>query len=127
MGVPGRGNDAAISRPVPKDMLIGGSVGMWPPPTRWRRTRPAVWSAWPAGDAWTELWLCLSCGWVACSDDSPSRHAFAHYAGDGPPDRRRVGARIEAAGGVMSINGRCDAGDVWASRLSPVHDDRGRR
>jgi uncharacterized UBP type Zn finger protein len=31
------------------------------------------------GDDWTELWLCLSCGWVACSDDSPSRHARAHY------------------------------------------------
>ena len=31
------------------------------------------------GDAWTELCLCLSCGWVACSDDSPNRHALAHY------------------------------------------------
>jgi len=25
------------------------------------------------------LWLCLSCGWVACSDDSPNQHAKAHY------------------------------------------------
>jgi uncharacterized UBP type Zn finger protein len=31
------------------------------------------------GDDWVELWLCLSCGWVACSDDSPNRHARAHY------------------------------------------------
>lgn len=31
------------------------------------------------GDDWIELWLCLSCGWVACSDDSPRRHARAHY------------------------------------------------
>ena len=31
------------------------------------------------GDDWTELWLCLSCGWVACSDDSPNQHARAHY------------------------------------------------
>jgi uncharacterized UBP type Zn finger protein len=31
------------------------------------------------GDDWTELWLCLACGWVACSDDSPNRHARAHY------------------------------------------------
>jgi uncharacterized UBP type Zn finger protein len=23
--------------------------------------------------------VCLRCGWVACSDDSPSRHARAHY------------------------------------------------
>jgi uncharacterized UBP type Zn finger protein len=23
--------------------------------------------------------VCLSCGWVACSDDSPNQHARAHY------------------------------------------------
>jgi uncharacterized UBP type Zn finger protein len=28
---------------------------------------------------WLALWLCLSCGWVACSDDSPNQHAKAHY------------------------------------------------
>jgi uncharacterized UBP type Zn finger protein len=26
-----------------------------------------------------KLLFCLSCGWVACSDDSPGRHARAHY------------------------------------------------
>jgi uncharacterized UBP type Zn finger protein len=31
------------------------------------------------GQAWTGLCLCLSCGWVACSDDSPNWHARAHY------------------------------------------------
>jgi len=31
-------------------------------------------------DAWTALLLCLTCGWVACSDDSPNQHAKAHYA-----------------------------------------------
>lgn len=25
------------------------------------------------------LLICLTCGWVACSDDSPGRHARAHY------------------------------------------------
>ena len=25
------------------------------------------------------LVVCLTCGWVACSDDSPNRHARAHY------------------------------------------------
>jgi uncharacterized UBP type Zn finger protein len=25
------------------------------------------------------LVVCLSCGWVACSDDSPNHHARAHY------------------------------------------------
>jgi uncharacterized UBP type Zn finger protein len=28
----------------------------------------------PAG-----LVVCLTCGWVACSDGSPNRHARAHY------------------------------------------------
>ena len=32
------------------------------------------------GKVWRELWLCLTCGWVACSNDSPGRHAEAHYA-----------------------------------------------
>jgi uncharacterized UBP type Zn finger protein len=25
------------------------------------------------------LEMCLTCGWVACSDDSPNQHAKAHY------------------------------------------------
>jgi uncharacterized UBP type Zn finger protein len=25
------------------------------------------------------LVVCLTCGWVACADDSPSHHARAHY------------------------------------------------
>jgi uncharacterized UBP type Zn finger protein len=25
------------------------------------------------------LVVCLTCGWVACSDDSPNHHARAHY------------------------------------------------
>jgi uncharacterized UBP type Zn finger protein len=32
-----------------------------------------------AGEYWADLVVCLTCGWVACSDDSPRRHAFAHY------------------------------------------------
>ncbi len=31
------------------------------------------------GAAWLGLVVCLTCGWVACSDDSPKRHALAHY------------------------------------------------
>jgi uncharacterized UBP type Zn finger protein len=30
-------------------------------------------------DRGAPLVVCMSCGWVACSDDSPSRHALAHY------------------------------------------------
>jgi uncharacterized UBP type Zn finger protein len=32
-----------------------------------------------SADHWVSLAVCLSCGWVACSDDSPRRHARAHY------------------------------------------------
>lgn len=47
------------------------------------------------GEVWTELSFCLSCGWLACGDNSPRRHAEAHYqetdhpvavAVDGTPD-----------------------------------------
>jgi uncharacterized UBP type Zn finger protein len=31
------------------------------------------------GASWSRLRVCLTCGWVACSDDSPHRHALAHY------------------------------------------------
>jgi uncharacterized UBP type Zn finger protein len=31
------------------------------------------------GQAWVRLVVCLTCGSVACSDDSPHRHAKAHY------------------------------------------------
>jgi uncharacterized UBP type Zn finger protein len=31
------------------------------------------------GSGWLRLRVCLTCGWVACSDDSPHRHALAHY------------------------------------------------
>ena len=31
------------------------------------------------GADWLGLLMCLTCGWVACSDDSPRHHALAHY------------------------------------------------
>lgn len=31
------------------------------------------------GLTWTSLWACLTCGWVACSDESPGGHARKHY------------------------------------------------
>ncbi|MEU8247832.1 UBP-type zinc finger domain-containing protein [Nonomuraea sp. NPDC048916] len=31
------------------------------------------------GLGWTRLLVCLTCGWVACSDDSPGGHARRHY------------------------------------------------
>jgi len=32
-----------------------------------------------SGDSWVRLFVCLTCGLAACSDDSPRRHALAHY------------------------------------------------
>jgi uncharacterized UBP type Zn finger protein len=32
-----------------------------------------------SGGKWLHLRICLSCGHVGCCDDSPSRHATAHY------------------------------------------------
>src|SRR3954465_9452370 len=31
------------------------------------------------GDWWVHLRLCRTCGHVGCCDDSPSKHATAHY------------------------------------------------
>jgi uncharacterized UBP type Zn finger protein len=37
------------------------------------------------GGVWLHLRICLSCGHVGCCDDSPNRHATAHYHADGHP------------------------------------------
>jgi uncharacterized UBP type Zn finger protein len=31
------------------------------------------------GDLWVHLRLCLACGHVGCCDESPNRHATAHF------------------------------------------------
>ena len=33
------------------------------------------------GDRWVHLRLCLTCGHVGCCDNSPNRHATAHFHG----------------------------------------------
>jgi uncharacterized UBP type Zn finger protein len=35
------------------------------------------------GGVWLHLRICLECGHVGCCDDSPNRHATAHYHEDG--------------------------------------------
>jgi uncharacterized UBP type Zn finger protein len=37
------------------------------------------------GSAWVHLRLCLACGHVACCDQSPNRHATAHFHAEGHP------------------------------------------
>lgn len=38
-----------------------------------------------AGDVWLHLRICLVCGHVGCCDDSPNKHATAHYRETGHP------------------------------------------
>jgi uncharacterized UBP type Zn finger protein len=44
------------------------------------------------GGRWKALWVCLTCGWVACSDDSPCKHAEAHYQETDHPLAAGLGA-----------------------------------
>ena len=37
------------------------------------------------GAAWLHLRICLVCGHVGCCDDSPNKHATAHYHESGHP------------------------------------------
>lgn len=37
------------------------------------------------GSTWVHLRLCRSCGQVGCCDDSPNRHARAHFKESGHP------------------------------------------
>ena len=37
------------------------------------------------GGHWVHLRLCMTCGHVACCDDSPNRHASAHAHASGHP------------------------------------------
>ncbi|MFJ3804317.1 UBP-type zinc finger domain-containing protein [Streptomyces sp. NPDC090088] len=40
----------------------------------------------PAGGGyWLHLRLCLTCGHVGCRDNSPGKHAIAHFSGTGHP------------------------------------------
>jgi uncharacterized UBP type Zn finger protein len=38
-----------------------------------------------SGGRWLHLRLCLECGQVGCCDDSPNRHATAHFHASGHP------------------------------------------
>ena len=37
------------------------------------------------GSRWVHLRVCRSCGRVGCCDDSPNRHATAHFSATGHP------------------------------------------
>jgi uncharacterized UBP type Zn finger protein len=37
------------------------------------------------GGRWVHLRLCMTCGHVGCCDNSPNKHATAHFRGTGHP------------------------------------------
>jgi uncharacterized UBP type Zn finger protein len=43
-----------------------------------------------AGDTWVHLRMCHVCGRVGCCDDSPNKHATAHYHASGHPLIRSI-------------------------------------
>ncbi|MCE9661774.1 MAG: TerC/Alx family metal homeostasis membrane protein [Burkholderiales bacterium] len=43
-----------------------------------------------AGDTWTHLRMCLTCGQVGCCDDSKNKHATAHFEATGHPLIRSI-------------------------------------
>ena len=43
-----------------------------------------------AGDRWLHLRMCQVCGQVGCCDDSPNKHASAHYHDSGHPVIRSI-------------------------------------
>ena len=36
----------------------------------------------PIGGRWVHLRMCMKCGHIGCCDNSPNRHATAHWLGD---------------------------------------------
>ncbi len=43
-----------------------------------------------SGLSWVHLRLCFACGKVACCDNSPGRHATAHFRASGHPLIRSI-------------------------------------
>ena len=80
----------ATSQPKPAPAMPGpnhplGDLDSLPPCDHVPATRPikphsaGCLECLECGCGWLGLRLCLSCGWVACSDDSPNQHAKTHY------------------------------------------------
>jgi uncharacterized UBP type Zn finger protein len=44
-----------------------------------RRGSPECRQCLDLGWPWKRLLVCMTCGWVSCSDDSRGGHALAHY------------------------------------------------
>jgi CPA2 family monovalent cation:H+ antiporter-2 len=53
-------------------------------------TSPGCAECLAAGERWVHLRVCMSCGHVGCCDDSPNRHATAHWHASGHPVMRSL-------------------------------------
>ena len=42
------------------------------------------------GDTWVHLRMCMTCGHIACCDDSKNKHATAHFHSSGHPIMRSI-------------------------------------
>ena len=45
------------------------------------------------GSTWSDLAMCLTCGHVGCSDDSPQQHAKKHFETSGHPIAETIGTK----------------------------------
>ena len=54
-------------------------------PRKVKRPTPGCVDCLAIGGQWVHLRICLSCGHVGCCDNSPNRHATAHYKGTKHP------------------------------------------
>jgi uncharacterized UBP type Zn finger protein len=62
----------SLNGSAPRCEHLDALVPVIPQSSTWRECRAA-------GEDWAGLLVCLTCGSVACSDDSPRRHALTHY------------------------------------------------
>ena len=73
--------------------------------------------------------VCLTCGWVTCSDDSPNQHARAHYEETDHPVAagHRALVRLTYFEGQDKDAGPALAEQHWATkrqRVSPYYAER---
>jgi hypothetical protein len=54
-------------------------------PRQVHRPTPGCEECLKIGSRWVHLRICLTCGHVGCCDDSPHRHATAHFHGTKHP------------------------------------------
>jgi len=77
-------------------------------PQHTQRPTPGCKECLEIGGRWVHLRVCLSCGHVGCCDNSPNRHATAHYRATKHP--------IITSGEVGETWAYCYADDQFLSR-----------